>query len=85
MRFPDGGSIFQLRAYKCIVGSLSDSYILVLMFLFIKPKVLFALDVMRSMWELHDRPLDMSTHKYLAQETTTRHDHTVCMKILKFS
>ena len=71
MRFPDGGSIFQLRAYKCIVGSLSDSYILVLMFLFIKPKVLFALDVMRSMC--------------LAQETTTRHDHTVCMKILKFS
>ena len=22
-----GGSIFQLRAYKCVVGSLSDSYI----------------------------------------------------------
>ena len=31
------------------------------MFLFIKSKVLFALDVMLSLWELHDRPLDMST------------------------
>ena len=25
MRVPDGGSIFQLRAYKCVVSSLSDS------------------------------------------------------------
>ena len=45
---------------------------LVLMFLFIKPTVLFASDVMRSIWELHNRPLDMSTSKYLAQETTSR-------------
>ena len=42
---------------------------LVLMFLFIKPRVLFAFDVMRPMWEFHDRPLDMSASKYLAQET----------------
>ena len=45
---------------------------LVLMFLFIKPNILLASDVMRSMLELHDRPLVMSTSKYLAQETTSR-------------
>ena len=74
MRVPDGGSIFQLRAaYKCVVGSLSDSYIFGFdVFLFIKPKVLFAFEVKRSMWEFHDRPLDMLTPKYLAQETTSR-------------
>ena len=27
MRVPDGGSIFQLSAYKRVVDSLSDSYI----------------------------------------------------------
>ena len=26
LRVPDGGSIIQLRAYKCVVGSLSDSH-----------------------------------------------------------
>ena len=59
MRVPEWGSIFQLRAYKCVVGSLSDSYIFGFDVLFIKPKVLFAFDVMRSMWEFHDRPLNM--------------------------
>ena len=39
--------------------------LLVLIFLFMKPEVLFAL-------EFHVRPLDMSTPKYLALETTSR-------------
>ena len=53
------------------VSSLSDSYILVLTFVFIKSEVLFALYVMRSMWEFQDMPLDMSTPRYLPLETTS--------------
>ena len=36
------------------------------------PKVLFAFPVIRSMWEFQDRPLEMSTPKYLALVTTSR-------------
>ena len=71
---PRWGQQIQLRAYKCVVGSLSDSYIFgfdVVVF-FINPEVLFAFEVIRSMWGFHDRSLDMSTPKYLAQETTSR-------------
>ena len=80
MRVPDGA-----EAYKCVAGSLSDSYIFVFDVSFIKPTVLFASDVMRSIWELHNRPLDMSTSKYLAQKQPPGHDHAVCMTDLKFS
>ena len=84
MRVPDhGGSIFQCTSLLQAV-SLTLT-ILVLMFLFIKPKVLFALDVMWSMWELHDRPLDMSTPSTSHKKQPPGHDHAVCMKILKFS
>ena len=57
---------------------------LVLMFLFIKPKVLFALDVMQSMWEFQDRPLDMSTPSTSHKKQPPGHDHAVCMKIEVF-
>ena len=42
------------------------------MFLLINPRVLLALAVMLSMWEFQDRPLDMSTPKYLELVTTSR-------------
>ena len=58
--------------HVCCRQSLTLTF-LVLMFLFIKPKVLFAFDVMQFiMWEFHDRSLDMSTPKYLSQETTSK-------------
>ena len=56
-----------------------------LMFLFIKPKVLFAFDVMRSIWEFHDRPLDMSTPSTSHRKQPPGHDHALYMKNLKFS
>ena len=43
-----------------------------LIFLRMYPKVLFAFPVIRSMWEFQDRPLEMSTPKYLALVTTSR-------------
>ena len=84
-RVPDGGSILQFRAYKSVVGSLSNSYILFLMFLFKTLKVLLAFDVMQSMWELHDMPLDMSTLSTSHRKQPPGHGHAVCMKNVKFS
>ena len=44
----------------------------VLMFLLTKPSVLLALAVILSVWEFQDRPLDISSPKYFALETTSR-------------
>ena len=44
---------------------------LVFMFRLMCPKVLLALQVIRSMWEFQDRPSEMSTPKYLALVTAS--------------
>ena len=68
----------------CCRQSLALSF-LVLMFLFYKPRVLFALGVMGSPWGFHDRPLDMSAPSTSHRKRPPGHDHAVCMKKLKSS
>ena len=78
MRVPDGA-----EAYKCVAGSLSDSYIFGFDVSFYKTygTVCFRCYAV-NMGAL---PLDMSTSKYLAQKQPPGHDHAVCMTNLKFS
>ena len=68
---PDWGSILQLWADQCVIGSLTFSF-LVLILRWIKFSVLVAVPVIRSMWVFQERPLEISTPKYFAHVTTSK-------------
>ena len=65
-RAPYCGCIFNLRADQVLVCSYADCCVLVLMFLFKKPSVLFAFVEILFMWVFQLRSLLMFTPRYLA-------------------
>ena len=71
VRVPNGCRILQLRMEKCVKGGFSQFFFIFNISLNVSQSSI-CISSNTVMWEFQDRPLEMSTPKYLALVTTSR-------------
>ena len=69
---PCSGGIFELWAHNSFLFSLTDTLCSILTFRLMKPRALFALDVILLICVLKFKLVDRSKQRYLAEETLSR-------------